>query len=78
MKDERIIELFFARSEDALRETELKYRNLCLYVASNFLNAREDREEVFNDSLLALWNRYRPSAPTISAHISPRSCADNR
>ena len=71
MKDERIIELFFARSEDALRETELKYRNLCLYVASNFLNAREDREEVFNDSLLALWNSIPPERPdNLGAYLS--------
>ena len=63
MKDERIIELFFARSEDALRETELKYRNLCLYVASNFLVSREDREETLNDSLLALWNSIPPERP---------------
>ena len=63
MKDEKIIELFFARNEDALRETELKYRNLCLYVASNFLVSREDREETLNDSLLALWNSIPPERP---------------
>ena len=63
MQDERIIELFFARDEDAIKETEAKYRNLCLYVASNFLNAREDREETLNDSLLALWNSIPPERP---------------
>ena len=63
MKDEKIIELFFARNEDALRETELKYRNLCLYVVSNFLVSREDREETLNDSLLALWNSIPPERP---------------
>ncbi len=63
MKDEKIIELFFARNEDALKETELKYRNLCLYVASNFLSAKEDREEAYNDSLLALWNSIPPERP---------------
>lgn len=71
MKDERIIELFFARNEDALRETELKYRNLCLYVASNFLVSREDREETLNDSLLALWNSIPPERPAnLGAYLS--------
>ena len=63
MQDERIIELFFARDESAIKETEQTYRNLCLYVASNFLNAREDREETLNDSLLALWNSIPPERP---------------
>jgi RNA polymerase sigma-70 factor (ECF subfamily) len=71
MKDEKIIELFFARNEDALRETELKYRNLCLYVASNFLVSREDREETLNDSLLALWNSIPPERPAnLGAYLS--------
>ncbi|MBQ1196197.1 MAG: sigma-70 family RNA polymerase sigma factor [Clostridia bacterium] len=71
MKDEKIIELFFARNEDALRETELKYRNLCLYVSSNFLVSREDREETLNDSLLALWNSIPPERPAnLGAYLS--------
>ena len=81
MKDEKIIELFFARNEDALRETELKYRNLCLYVASNFLVSREDREETLNDSLLALWNSIPPDRPeNLPAYISAtaRNQAVNR
>ena len=63
MKDEKIIELFFARDENALRETEEKYNSLCHYVARNFLSVREDREECINDALLALWNSIPPERP---------------
>ena len=71
MQDEKIIELFFARDERAIKETEDKYGNLCLYVASNFLALREDREEVLNDSLLALWNSIPPEHPeSFSAYLS--------
>ncbi len=71
MKDEKIIELFFARDEQALRETEEKYGNLCLYIASNFLALREDREETLNDTLLALWNSIPPEHPeSFSAYLS--------
>lgn len=71
MKDERIIELFFARDEAAIKETELKYRNLCHYVASNFLASKEDREETLNDSLLALWNSIPPERPdNLPAYLS--------
>ncbi len=63
MNDEKIIELFFARDEEAIRETQKKYGNLCLYVAANFLALREDREECVNDTLLELWQRIPPEKP---------------
>ncbi len=71
MKDEKIIELFFARDEEALRQIEAQYGDLCNYVASNFLCMREDREECFNDTLLALWNSIPPECPaSLSAYVS--------
>ncbi len=71
MKEEKIIELFFARDEEALRQVEQQYGDLCNYVASNFLCMREDREECVNDTLLALWNSIPPERPrSLSAYIS--------
>lgn len=71
MKDEKIIELFFARDEQALRETQEKYGGLCFYIASSFLTIREDREECVNDSLLALWNSIPPEKPeSFTAYLS--------
>lgn len=63
MKDEQILELFFARDEKAIAETEKKYGALCHYVATNFLCMREDREECVNDTLLELWNSIPPAHP---------------
>ena len=63
MKDEQIIELFWARDENAIKETEIKYNDLCHYVAKNFLAIHEDREECINDSMLALWNSIPPKRP---------------
>ncbi len=71
MKEDKIIELFFARDEEALRQVEQQYGDLCNYVASNFLCMREDREECVNDTLLALWNSIPPERPrSLSAYIS--------
>ena len=71
MKDEKIIELFFARDEEALRQVEEKYGALCNYVASNFLCMKEDREECVNDTLLSLWNSIPPARPeNLSAYVS--------
>lgn len=63
MDDKRIIELFFARDEQALREIEEKYGRLCRFIASNILALREDVEECCNDILLALWNAIPPERP---------------
>ena len=63
MDDKKIIELFFARDEKAISETEKKYGKLARYVASNILSSREDAEECVNDALLALWNSIPPDTP---------------
>ena len=63
MKDEGIIELFFARDEQALAEIEEKYGKLCRYVAANFLCMPEDREECVNDVMLELWRHIPPDCP---------------
>lgn len=63
MKDERIVEMFWERDENAIRETEKKYGNFCHYLAENYLSSREDREECINDTMLALWNNIPPEKP---------------
>lgn len=61
--DERIIQLFFARSEDAMREVDLKYGKICHRLSCNILNDRQDAEECVNDAYLGLWNAIPPSRP---------------
>ena len=63
MKDEKIIELFFARDERALAEVEKKYGALCHYIALSILTFREDAEECVSDVMLALWNAVPPERP---------------
>lgn len=42
MDDPAIIELYFARSEQAIDETDKKYGKLCRSLASNILSSDED------------------------------------
>ena len=63
MDDKKIIEMFLARDENAIRAVEKKYGGLCYHVASNILASHEDREECVNDVLLALWNAIPPEIP---------------
>ena len=45
MDDVQIINLYFARDENAIAETKNKYENMCYSVAHNILYNREDSEE---------------------------------
>ena len=44
MDDLRIIELYFNRDEQAIKETDTKYGKLCHSIAYNILNNHEDSE----------------------------------
>ena len=63
MDDKRIIELYFSRSEDAIKETDRKYGNYCFLIARNILSSREDAEECLNDTYLNVWNCIPPNRP---------------
>lgn len=71
MDDKKIIELYWARREDAIRETAVKYGKLCRFVVNNILASREDSEECINDTWLGLWNSIPPERPgRFSAFVS--------
>ena len=63
MEDLEIIELYFARDERAIKETDTKYGKLCYNIAYNVLNNREDSEECVNDTLVGVWNAIPPTRP---------------
>ena len=64
MEDYQIIELFFARSESAIAETDSKYGKICQNLSRNILHNRQDAEECVNDAYLALWNTIPPNRPS--------------
>ena len=63
MNDERIIELFFERSEQAIKELDDKYGNVFHSISFKILNNRLDAEECVNDSYLGTWNAIPPAKP---------------
>ena len=65
MDDAQIINLYFARDENAIVETKNKYQNMCYIVAHNILYSREDSEECVNDTWLFTWNSIPPRRPSI-------------
>ena len=63
MDDERIIGLFFERSEQAIRELDAKYGRLLHKLSYNIVNSAEDAEECVNDAYLGAWNAIPPARP---------------
>lgn len=64
MEDEKIIDLYFKRSESALAETSIKYGSYCKAIANNILSSYEDSEECENDAYRVLWERIPPEKPS--------------
>lgn len=63
IEDEKIIELFFCRSEHAIRELDIKYGKLCHKLSYSILNSWQDAEECVNDAYLGAWNAMPPTEP---------------
>ncbi len=63
MEDKQIVELYWARSETAISETEKKYGRYCHYIAYQILYNDEDAKEVVNDTYLKTWNTVPPQRP---------------
>ena len=70
MEDEKIIGLYWERSEDAIAETASKYGRLFFRIADNILSDQEDSEECVNDTYLGLWNAIPDARPSPFAAFS--------
>ena len=63
MEDKLIVDLYHARNEYAIVESEKKYGAYCRSIARNLLTLREDAEECVSDTWHAAWNRMPPEWP---------------
>ena len=63
MEDQKIIDLFFSRSETALEEMRAKYGARAQQLAGNLLRNTQDAEECVSDALLVLWEQIPPERP---------------
>ena len=61
--DEKIIEMFFERSEQGIRELDNKYGKICHNLSYNIVGNRQDAEECVNDAYLGAWNAIPPAQP---------------
>ena len=64
MEDNQILDLYFQRNADAIKETNSKYGSYCYTIANNILHNKEDSEECVNDTWFHAWNAIPPQRPT--------------
>lgn len=65
MEDQKIIDLYWARSQQAISESETKYGAYCRSIARGILDRTEDAEECVNDTWFRAWNAMPPQRPGI-------------
>ena len=61
--DTQIIDLYFARSEEAILQTQKKYGRYCYVIANNILESDSDSQECVNDTYLKMWETIPPKRP---------------
>lgn len=70
MENLQIIELYNARSEIAISETNVKYVQMLQKIAFNLLSNHEDSEEIVNDTYGKAWDSIPPQHPnSLSAYF---------
>ena len=67
MQDSQIVDLYWARSENAINVTNVKYGSYCRKIAMNITANPEDTEECVNDTYLSAWNSMPEERPNLLA-----------
>ena len=65
MDDGKIIDMFFARNEDAIRHTDAAYGRRLYHLADRIVENGQDAEESVSDTYLTAWNTIPPRKPNI-------------
>lgn len=63
MEDSQIIELYYQRNEDAIRETDAAYGRKLHVLAERIVQSHEDAQECVSDTYLKTWNIIPPQRP---------------
>ena len=65
MKDAKIVELYWERDEEAIKQTQQKYGAYLAKIAYNILSDVEDSSECVNDTYWKAWNSMPDQRPCV-------------
>ena len=86
VEDDKIVELYLSRNEEAINQTAQKYGSRLRNIANSILNDRETAKECENDAYLETWELIPPHEPRnylfafvgrIVRHIALNVCKKN-
>jgi RNA polymerase sigma-70 factor (ECF subfamily) len=63
LEDYKIVDLYWARSEDAIRQTEIKYGRMLVSISSALVPTVQDAEECVSDTYVAAWESMPDERP---------------
>ena len=70
MDDAMIVDLYWDRNEQAIKESESKFGSYCHAIAYRILADQDDADESVNDTWLAAWESIPPHRPSVlSAYL---------
>ena len=64
MEDKQIVDMYWARNEEAITQTSVKYGSMMHATSKSIVGSHEDAEECVNDAYLAAWNSMPENRPT--------------
>ena len=64
MEDYKIVDLYWARNEQGIAESDRKYGRILRSLSFSLLSSHEDAEECVNDTYLDAWNAMPTARPT--------------
>ena len=76
MNDQQIIEMFFARNEEAIAHTANIYGNRLFLLAGKILKSDQDAEESVNDTYWKAWESIPPQKPNHFFAYLAKICRD--
>ena len=74
MEDEKIIDLYWTRDEEAIAQTRLRYGNKLRGISFNIMRNHEDAEECENETYWKTWCAIPPQRPTYFYAFLARIC----
>ena len=63
LEDYKIVDLYWARSEDAIRQTEIKYGRMLASISVALVPTVQDAEECVSDTYVAAWDSMPDERP---------------
>lgn len=75
--DDEIVELYFARDEEAIRESDYAYGKMVHKLSFRILANREDAEENKDDTYMTVWNTIPPVKPVSFCAFLLRICRNH-